>query len=151
MAPVHAAGVHGAFLCAEEVPILRLLHLLPLLVSGVLLDVGRWRMRQRLNEARQAAFQWVNNERIEHQARLVKDLLALRRRTVMEMPQGVRSQRMLDHLVIAQHDHLSSLHRRAGDSDLMAPLLTGAYTDEFGVSTWSASLQREWDARDQAR
>jgi hypothetical protein len=46
---------------------------------------------------------------------------------------------------VDQHRHLSVLRDRAIDSDLMAPLLTGAYTAGFRETTWTASLQGEFE------
>jgi hypothetical protein len=127
------------------------MHLIPLLLSGLLLDAGRWRMRQRLNRARHEAFHQITRHRVEDQARLVQDLLTLRRLAMQEPSLNEPSQRLLDGLIVAHHRHLSNLQRGASDSDLMAPLLTGAYADDLGKTTWSAPLQRVPIERDHRR
>lgn len=127
------------------------LQLTPLVLSGLLLDAGRWRMRWRLNRARHQAYQQLNRRSIDHQVRLVQDLLTIRRLAMEASSLNEASQRLLDELIVAHHRHLSNLQRGVGDSDLMAPLHTGAYVDDTGHSTWSASLQRELTARDHWR
>lgn len=136
---------------ASDPPAPGIPHLLPLLLSGVMLDVGRWRMRTRLNRARQAAFHRINSDWMEHEARLVQRLLALRRQSTQQQALPASAQRLLDGLIVTHHRHLCSLHRLASDSDLMAPLITGAYADELPQTTWSASLQREFEKRNHRR
>jgi len=127
------------------------MYLLPLLLSGLLLDIGRWRMRRRLNRARQQAFHQITLDRIEHQVRLVQDLLTLRRHAMQDHPLNEPSQRLLDELIVDHHRHLSNLHRNVDASDLMAPLLTGAYADDMKETTASALLQRELTDRNHKR
>lgn len=57
----------------------------------------------------------------------------------------------LDPLIVEQHRYFSLLCDRALDSDLMEPLLTGAYTEGFRETTRTASLQGAFEERNSVR
>jgi len=117
----------------------------PTAVAGLVVDVARWRMRVCQRRERKRIFQFLNDQTIEDKSRMLQKLLGLRRRMLeMDAFDGLMFDH-LDQLIVDQHRHLSVLRDRAIDSDLMAPLLTGAYTAGFRETTWTASLQGEFE------
>lgn len=123
------------------------LFFLPFLLAASAIDLLRWRMRVHQNRERQRVFQHLNDEMINAKTRLLQELLTLRRKLLEQGQFDSPVTRYLDTLIVDQHRHLSGLHQRACDSDLMAPLLTAAYAHDIGESTWTwtASLQGEFD------
>lgn len=120
---------------------------LPFVLAGLAIDLGRWRMRVQQNRERQRIFQFLNAERIDVQTRLLQELLTLREMLLQRGHFDSPVTSKLDTLIVDQHRHLSSLRQRASDSDLMAPLLTAAYAQDFGKTTWTATLEGEFHKR----
>lgn len=117
----------------------------PTAVAGLAVDMARWRIRVCQRRERQRIFQFLNDETIDDKSRMLQKLLGLRRRMLeMDAFDGLMFDH-LDQLIVDQHRHLSVLHDRAIDSDFMAPLLTGAYTTGLRETTWTASLQGEFE------
>jgi hypothetical protein len=125
---------------AATEPPLRLLHLVPLLLAGVVVDVGRRRLKSRLNRARQQAFQCVARDRMQSEARLLQHLLVLRRQVRQNGSLDLSSQRALDELIVQHHRQITTLQQQYSDSDLMAPLITGVYRDDVERSTRGSPL-----------
>lgn len=121
--------------------------LLPFVLAGLAIDLGRWRMRVRQNQERQRIFQFLNAERIDVQTRLLQELLTLRQMLLERGHFDSPVTHCLDALIVDQHRHLSGLRQRASDSDLMAPLLTAAYAQDAGKTTWTATLEGEFHKR----
>jgi hypothetical protein len=123
----------------------------PTVVAGLAVDMARWRIRVCQNRERQRIFRFLNDEMVDDKSRLLQRLLDLRHR-VLEADgfEGLVFDH-LDRLIVDQHRHLLALRDRAVDSDRMAPLLTGVYTEGFRETTWTASLHGEFEASRSAR
>lgn len=123
----------------------------PTVVAGLAVDLARWRVRVYQNRERQRIYRFLNEEMLDDKSRLLQKLLGLRRRLLETESADALIFDHLDQLIVDQHRHLSMLCDRATDSARMAPLLTGVYTGGLRETTWTASLEGEFEASRRSR